>query len=167
LFSILVLRYEEIKVPFSTLVQWFEETKALFSTPVLIFLPVKEPLPRPIFNFIGPLIWGNQSTVFYTGPRPGNTVIGSTLMIVLLSNLILFNVERFTVCVYWTPYFDNFLLHLSFIICMFLKIVKQVLLKWCIYGGICVKPNTQERFYKPGSDSVKEIGIYYPPKMAK
>jgi hypothetical protein len=33
--------------------------------------------------------------------------------------------------------------------------------------GICVKPNTQERFYKPGSDSVKEIGIYYPPKMAK
>jgi hypothetical protein len=128
---------------------------------------VKEPLPRPIFNFIGPLIWGNQSTVFYTGPRPGNTVIGSTLMIVLLSNLILFNVERFTVCVYWTPYFDNFLLHLSFIICMFLKIVKQVLLKWCIYGGICVKPNTQERFYKPGSDSVKEIGIYYPPKMAK
>ena len=51
-------------------------------------------------------------------------------MIVLLSNLIFFNGEGFTVGVYWTPYFDNFLLqwnlHLSF---MFLKIVKQVLLK--------------------------------------
>lgn len=33
--------------------------------------------------------------------------------------------------------------------------------------GICVKPNTQERFYKPGSDSVEEIGIYDPPNDVK
>jgi hypothetical protein len=83
-------------------------------------------------------------------------------MIVLLSNLIFFNVEGFTVCVYWTPYFDNFLLHLSFIINSQTSTVEMMYL-W----GICVKPSTQETFYKPGSDSVKEIGIYYPPKMAK